>query len=410
MVLTGARQTGKTTLAKQVFGELRYLNLDDVELRASLREVRTSSWARTVGAAVLDEAQKEPSVFEKVKYAFDEGSLDFTVLLGSSRILLLDKVRESLAGRAFVYDLWPLMLGELAAETPADPAAFGTPLDPPLLERLLSGEPVADRLPVTDRLKQEPEVLFGDEEERRLRAFDHLARWGGMPGLLHLDDEDRRLWLRSYQQTYLERDLVDLVRLSDLAPFQKLQTLAMLRSGQILSYSELARDAQIGATTARRYLEYLDLTYQVVRLQPFLRNLTSSVIKSPKLYWTDLGLLRQGTGQWGPLDGALFETLVVAEVVKWLSSSASDVEPHFYRTRSGLEVDLLLRIGKKVLGLEIKNRETVVSKDARSLNRLAEALGEDWLGGLVVYRGRHLRPLETDESTWAMPVHRLFTP
>ena len=113
VVLTGARQTGKTTLARSRYAGIRYVDLDAVETRAALRELRTSAWASSIGPAVLDEAQKEPSVFGKVKYAFDEGSLSFTALLGSSRFLLLDRVRETLAGRAFVYDLWPLMASEL---------------------------------------------------------------------------------------------------------------------------------------------------------------------------------------------------------------------------------------------------------------------------------------------------------
>lgn len=397
VVLTGARQTGKTTLARHVYGDLRYLNLDDLELRRSLREVRTQAWARTVGRAVLDEAQKEPSVFDKVKYAFDAREIDFGVLLGSSRILLLKKVRESLAGRASLFDLWPLTLSELTAE--------GDELEEPLFQRLVDSSG-----PVGSVLDAEPEILLGDAEERRRRALDHLVAWGGMPALIHLDkEEDRRLWLRSYQQTYLERDLVDLVRLEDLHPFQKLQTLAMLRSGQILSYAKLARDAQIGTSTARRYLEYLDLTYQIVRLQPYYRNLTSQVIKSPKLYWTDLGLLRQGTGQWGPLDGALFETLVVAEIVKWLSTIASDTRPFYYRTRGGLEIDLLLQTPAGVIGLEIKNREEVSGQDTTPMQQVGEALGEEWRGGIVVHRGGHVRPLDPEGRYWGVPVHRLFS-
>ena len=113
VVLTGARQTGKTTLARQVYADLRYLNLDAIEEREALRGLRSASWGRAVGAAVIDEAQKEPGVFDKVKLAYDERQVAFSVLLGSSRVLLLDRVRESLAGRAFVYDLWPLMASEL---------------------------------------------------------------------------------------------------------------------------------------------------------------------------------------------------------------------------------------------------------------------------------------------------------
>ena len=105
VVVTGARQTGKTTLAKRVFGDLAYINLDAPENRDRLRELPSAGWGEVVGNAIIDEAQKEPSVFEKVKYAFDEGGITFTVLTGSSQILLLRKIRKSLAGRAFFYEL-----------------------------------------------------------------------------------------------------------------------------------------------------------------------------------------------------------------------------------------------------------------------------------------------------------------
>lgn len=397
VVLTGARQTGKTTLARALFPSLRYVNLDSLEERELLRVVRTASWAESVGPAVLDEAQKEPTVFDKVKWAFDEGQIDFTVLLGSSRILLMERVKETLAGRAYLYDLWPLMASELMFDA-------GQPVAEPLLHRLVNS---AGRL--DDALGSEAQILLGPEEERRRQAVDHLAQWGGMPGLLPLEDEDRREWLRSYQQTFLERDLADLVRLSDLHPFRTMQQLCMLRTGQLLSYADLARDAGLSAATARRYLEYLRISYQTVLLQPYRRNLTSVLVKAPKLYWIDLGLLRQGTRQWGPLTGAMFETLAVGEIHKWLSSMAPDTQMSFYRTRSGMEVDLLLDTPAGVIGLEFKGRDSIGLSDGTSMRALARALGDEWRGGLIVHTGHDLSLMSHDTSIWAMPLHRLVS-
>lgn len=396
VVLTGARQTGKTTLARAKYPDIHYINLDAIEDREALRNVHTAAWARTVGNAVIDEAQKEPSVFEKIKWAFDEGEVEFTALLGSSRILLLDKVRETLAGRSFLYDLWPLMASELRHEAGETPA-------PPLLQRILT-----DSRPLNDVLLDEPPLLLGADEANHRDALAHLLRWGGMPGLLPLGDDDRRIWLRSYQQTFLERDLADLVRLGDLHPFRTLQRLCMLRSGQLLSYSELARDAGLATTTARRYLEYLSISYQTILLRPFGRNLTSRQVKSPKLYWIDLGLLREGTQQWGEPTGAMFETLVVGEVYKLVSTMALDSNLLFYRTRSGMEVDLLIETPCGVMAIEIKNRTTVSPSDTRSMRSLKESLGAEWLGGLVVYRGAEITPVSRDEAIWSVPAHRLI--
>ena len=394
VVLTGARQTGKTTLARHLYRDLRYLNLDAIEEREAVRALRSGSWGRAVGAAVIDEAQKEPGVFDKVKLAYDEGQLLFSVLLGSSRILLLERVRESLAGRAFVYDLWPLTASEVRC-------AVGDIPPRPLFDRLITGPEAFSEV-----LSEEPPRLLGDDATSRVEAIDHLRAWGGMPELLSLDDDDRREWLRSYQQTWLERDLADLTRVSDLLPFRSLQRLAMLRTGQLLNYAKLGRDAAVSAATARRYLEYLRLSYQVVLLQPYARNLTSSTVKSPKLYWMDLGLLRQGTGFWGEITGPLFETLVVSEARKWIDTLGRDSMLWFYRTRSGREVDLLVTTAAGVIGVEVKNRLRVGRGDCSSLRVLGEALGNDWIGGLVVHRGEDL--VELEPGLWAVPVQRLF--
>jgi len=285
VVITGARQTGKTTLVKARYTDLAYLNLDAIEDREALSRVRSAAWGRTVGNAIIDETQKEPVVFEKVKYAYDDEQISFCVLLGSSRFLLLNNIRETLAGRAFVYHLWPLMPTEIVNSTEQEVA-------PPIIDRLIDNPQGLDPI-----LQNEAPVLLADQEESALSAIEHIGTWGGMPELLRLDDADRRQWLRSYQVTFLERDLSDLARLNDLRPFRMLQRIAMLRSGKLLSYADLGRDAQISANTARRYLEYLQISFQVLMLRPFMRNLTSSLVKAPKIYWLDIGLLRQGTGQ-----------------------------------------------------------------------------------------------------------------
>ena len=182
----------------------------------------------------------------------------------------------------------------------------------------------------------------------------------------------------------------------------------MLRSGQLLSYSELARDAGVSPATARRYLEYLNLSYQVVLLRPYSRNLTSTVVKSPKLYWMDLGLSREVTASRGDLTGAEFETLVVAECHKWIHTMAPDVKMYFYRTRSRMEVDLLLETPGGVLTVEVKNRGRAYPEDARALAELRGPLGSSWLGGLVVHRGTRLHPLREADGIWAVPAHQLF--
>ncbi len=392
VVITGARQTGKTTLARAMFPDLHYLNLDAPENREYVRALRSMAWGKSLGAAILDEAQKEPTVFDKVKFSYDDGALSFTVLLGSSQILLLKRIRETLAGRAFFYELYPLMLIELVNSSQQTL---------PLLARLLSASDAA-------LLHDLPALLMPTKEETILSSVDYMLQWGGMPALLPLNETDRRQWLRDYGHTYLERDLGDLARLDDLGPFREFQRLAALRSGQILSYSELARDTGVAIATSRRYLEYLKLSYQTFVLPPYRKNLTSAVIKTPKLYWTDIGIMRQLQGYRGAATGALFETFVVGEIYKWVRTAGENVQLYFYRTRSGLEVDLLMQTSKGIWGIEVKSSQEIASKDYRSLREVAKALGSEWLGGLVVTRSKALELLDAETKIWNMPVQRLL--
>ncbi len=395
VILTGARQTGKTTLLKQVYPGLRYINLDAVENREWVRQQSTLSWGDEVCSAVIDEAQKEPSVFEKVKYAFDDGALRFSALSGSAQVLLLGRVRETLAGRAFVFELWPLMFCEVES------ACRNTPPAPPLCAALAA---CADVDAVLDPL---PAVPSPERSRTLADAQRHLLTWGGMPELLRLDDADRIEWLRSYETTYLERDLGDLARLADLAPFHTFQRLAALRSGRMLSYAELAKDAGLSPETARRYLEYLRISYQAFTLPPYHTNLTSQVVKTPKCYWADMGLLRHLSRQRTSLTGELFETYVVSELVKWFQTAGTPVRLFYYRTRSGLEADLLLETDQGLIGAEIKARTRVSASDAGPLRRLAEAASERWLGGLVITDGTRLERLE-GKRLWAVGATRLL--
>lgn len=392
VMLTGARQVGKTTLAKAFYPHLRYVNFDAPENREAVRSIRSADWARDIGPALLDEAQKAPVVFDKVKFAYDAGELSFCMLLGSSQILLLKRIRETLAGRVSIYELWPLMMSELLRDQDDSP---------PLVDALFSK---ASCDAIFGGLSR---TLLAEEDAPLQRAETHLLQWGGMPALLHLPVDERRKWLKDYGYTYLERDVADLARIDDLMPFRKFQRLAALRSGGLLNYSELARDTGISADTAKRYLEYLRISYQNILLPPYHANLTSSMVKSPKIYWLDIGLMRQLSGIHETVTGEIYETMVVGEMIKWMKTAGKDAELYFYRTRSGREVDLLLETAAGIVGIEIKSRKAVVLKDTTALRQIAAALGPRWRGGLVVYAGDVLERIE-DPGIWSVPGRRLF--
>ena len=394
-VLTGARQTGKTTLVRNFYPDLAYINLDAPENREIIRGVSSTLWSESVGNALIDEAQKLPEIFEKVKFAFDEGDIDFSLLTGSSQILLLKKIRESLAGRAFFYELWPLLQSEIKTPFNSEHVCL------PLIYHLLGNESLETVL------KSCPPVLLEKEDAYLRQTEEYSLNWGGMPALLELEDFERRQWLKNYSYTYLQRDLGDIARLDDLAPFHKFQKLSALRSAMFLNYSELARDAGLSVDTARRYFEYLKLSYQAHYLQPYYQNLTSTVIKTPKMYWIDVGILRQLTGFWEGISGELYETMVISEIFKLIRTFQIEAELYFYRTRSGRELDLLIETPAGITGVEIKSRDKVYAKDFRTMQDVALKLGNRWRGGLVVYRGREVRKA-ADPGIWIVPSRRLF--
>jgi len=394
VVITGARQTGKTTLVRDCYADLEYINLDAPENRYVLQQVSSAAWPESVGNAVIDEAQKLPEIFEKVKYVFDEKKITFTCLTGSSQILLLKKIRESLAGRAFFYELWPLMQSEVNY-SPND-----QPKQKPIISRILSDEPLENIL------ADIPQVVLEKHDLRLREAESHILQWGGMPALLPLTDTERWTWLKNYGYTYLERDLGDLAKLDDLSPFHTFQRLSALRSSNLLNFSELARDAGIGVDTSKRYFEYLKLSYQTFFLQPYYRNITSQVIKTPKLFWLDIGILRQLTGNKTGISGEIYETMVISEIYKVLKTFQFDAGLYFYRTRSGMELDGLLETSSGIVGIEIKAREKIYAKDLKVMKKIASNLGNSWKGGLVVYLGREIQKL--DQNIWCIPSRRLF--
>lgn len=395
VLLTGARQTGKTTLIKKKYSDLPYYNLDAFEYREQLSSISTFNWGKEVGEAVFDEIQKEAQLLNKIKYSFDERTINFSVLLGSAQILLLSKIKETLAGRIMIYELFPFLLSELVAGD--------NPLIKPLLSQIIKTQNI------DDLLNKMSSVVLGSEWDEILKKEDYLIQWGGMPSLVHIDnDELKQRWLKSYSIAYLERDLSDLANLQDLKPFRKFQQIAALRTANLLSFSSIAADAGISAETARRYVEYLRISYQVFLLSPYGTNLTSSVIKTPKIYWIDNGLFREISGKgFNTSDGVDFENYVASELMKYLRTMGSNARLTFYRTRSGMEIDFILETDNGIVAFEVKNRDQVTPMDFSAMRKVGEAAKEKWLGGLVIYRGNKI--IQWEEKLWAVPSCRLFS-
>jgi hypothetical protein len=402
-VLTGARQTGKTTLVRDLLPEeggtpSTYLSLDDPDerLRLAADPVRRLDLGSRL--VILDEVQKQPALLDSVKLLADRKQEHRFLLLGSSQILLLRQVRETLAGRATLLDLWPLALVERVEAETVPPSGLDL-----IWQRGVSG------------LEQMVRVAPSAERARFWRGqADQQLRWGGFPALEPLGEEDRPIWLRDFRRTYLERDLGDLGRVSDLDQFALAQNLIAARTAQILSYSEVARELGVAVNTVKRYLRFLEVSYQVFLLQALHATVPSRLVKSPKLYWTDPGLARLLSERTGHNDGHIFETFVLDELLRWLSWQEDPPQIHFYRTHAGREVDFILHSLRRVVAMEAKASAKAHHIDARPLRDLLSEVRLPGLSndaqrtGIVVTRGREVEAL--DSHVWAVPDWRLFGP
>jgi predicted AAA+ superfamily ATPase len=402
-VLTGARQTGKTTLVMDLLpktGELLpiYYSLDDPDerLRLAADPVRRLDHGHQL--VILDEVQKQPGLLDAVKLLVDRDKLRRFLLLGSAQILLLQQVRETLAGRATLLSLWPLALVERVEGMTVQQSGMDAIWH--------QGEAFLQRM--------DKEIFSADTARLWRGKADQHLHWGGYPGIEPLEEPDRLTWLRDFRTTYLERDLADLGRVADLDQFALAQNLLAARTGQILSYSEVSRELGVAVNTVKRYVRFLEISYQTLLLRPLQPTVSARLVKSPKLYWTDPGPARLLSERMSLDDGPIFETFVLDELIRWSSWQPDPPNFHFYRTHAGREVDFVIRSSQRLVGIEVKVGRRVHAGDARPLVELLETTRIPSLSrdaeklGLVVYRGREVKQLLP--HIWAVPDWQLFGP
>lgn len=382
VVLTGARQVGKSTLLlnAEPFRNWRFLSFDDFATLRQARENAESLWVGTT-QIVLDEVQKAPELLPVIKQVVDRHPKRYQfVLSGSANLLLMRQVSESLAGRAVYFVLDPMTLGEAHQIQPPD-----------IVAQALSGT-----LPEDSVLPSPP-----------LDPAINLLR-GLMPSLLTLDSPQSWVrWWDGYVATYLERDLRQVSQIESLLDFRRLMELAALRSGQLLNQSDLARDAQLSQPTVHRYLNVLETTHMFERLPAFTASRTTRLLKSPKAFWNDAGLAIFLSGYFEENDlrqarefGSYFETLIFHHLRVLTRLMTPPGRLYFWRTRSGLEVDFVVEHGRRLLGIKVKRTPQPNYGDTAGL-RAFLADHPKASGGLLLHGGRDIRRL--DKNIVAMP-------
>ena len=372
LVFTGARQVGKTTLVKQLLPDYTYLSIEDPIKRKSYLNMTAQQWEALYPKAILDEVQKEPQLIESIKATYDTYDNVRYVLLGSSQLLLLEKVKESLAGRCLIYELYPLTIPEIETNSWEDD------IHPSIWQRLLTN--------TTEHIALLPSFLLDERMSQKAAAWQHYVQYGGYPALVadEMNMEDRYVWLTNYVHTYLERDVRDLASFRDLDPFIKLQRATAIYTGCVLNASNLARDLGVTSKTVQRYLEYLRLGYQVLLLPAWERNSAKRLVKAPKIHFMDNGVLQAVLQKRGGTTGAEFESLVVSEIYKQAKNIFANVSFYHLRTQDGKEVDLLVETQDGYFAFEIKMAEHVTIADARHLMSIDSILDKPLLQGFVL--------------------------
>ncbi len=390
VLVTGARQTGKTTLVRDLLQgpTRRYLTLDRMEILEQARAHPDSLVQET--PLTLDKVQREPKLLLAIKRKVDENrKAGMFLVTGSANLSLMHTVSESLAGRALYLELPAFCPVEWESEAP-------------------------DVLAPLDKLFQ-ADFRSKDWPTDKGNWRSWLLR-GGFPPALNMDSpEDRDLWFSGYVQTYLERDLRDLANITDLAPFQRMMRLAAQRTGKLLNQSDLARDMDLPQPTAHRYFNLLETGYQITRIPVYATNPVNSLVKAKKLFWNDCGLAawlaqigsergvteRFDNGHW--LEQAVFQTLQT-----WKSLDPIKRHIYYWRNRQGREVDFVLEQQGKLVALEIKSANTVGPRDMEGLTAFREALGKKktLVRSVVLYGGQEARGL--GDECWALPWGWMF--
>lgn len=373
VILTGPRQSGKTTILRHLFGrQYEYLSLEPPDVRAAALADPRGFLELYPQPMIFDEVQYAPELLFYIKEQVDANRSTYGqyILTGSQNLLLSQQVNETLAGRAAILKLLPLSSREIA----------GSPLAPFPWERMVR-----------------------EVSPLNLRAFWRQMVRGGYPELTEHPKKDPFLWHSSYIHTYLERDVRTLRQIGDLTQFQLFVRALAARSAQLFQLSEVAKEIGVAVNTIKAWVGILEASYQIFILRPYFTNIQKRLVKTPKIYFTDVGTLCYLTGlkdpehaAAGPLAGALMETAVFSEILKRSLSRGYDPNLYFWRTSSGSEVDLILEQGGKLIPIEIKSTSTPKPAMARGIVEFQRDLGDKVGNGFVVHLGKEKLPLASN--------------
>ncbi len=391
VLVHGARQTGKSTLAQDITAELHpagYLTFDDVTTMAAARRDPLGFIAAHRGPIVLDEVQRVPEIFVAIKTLVDrDRSPGRFLLTGSANALVLPQLSESLAGRMEILTLWPFSQGEIA----------------------MSREGFVDAL-FAENLPTE----FAMSSSTRNDLIERVLR-GGYPEVIRRESSARRAaWFDSYVTTVIHRELRDLANIEYLTELPRLLRLLAARASGQLNYTEVSRAVGLPQTTVKRYLSLLEAIYLFLPLPAWTANLGKRLIKRPKILLNDSGLIahligldKQGVENDPTTFGWALECFVAMELRKQISWSAVRPSMYHFRTHKNVEVDVILESpAGDLVGIEVKLSSRVQDQDVRGLELLRDLTGDRFRRGVVLYGGKE--SVSLGRRLHALPIDALW--
>jgi predicted AAA+ superfamily ATPase len=387
-LLIGPRQSGKTTLIREIGEELgmHYLTFDTLKQLAAAQEDPEGFIRALSKPVIIDEVQRVPEIALPIKLAVDEkrvaGSFGLT---GSANPLIAPKLNDSLAGRMFILHMWPLSMSEIQKKKS------------PFLECIFDST-----------------VVFSEGTHWNRQNMIEVFAAGGYPDALALDSVMRDRWYDNLLTTILERDVQDIANIARPRDIAKLLNVLAARCSNLLNMSELSRICSIPYTTLNHYMVLLESLFLIIRQPAWHLNRTKRLIKMPKLYFGDTGLLinqlrigREPLLENGRLLGSILENFVFLELKKLSTWSFHPIDLYHYRTQTGVEVDIVLenRAGQ-IVGIEVKASETISSEDWKGLDLLGEEMGDKMVRGIILYSGKEVVALRKNRI--AIPLSTLW--
>jgi predicted AAA+ superfamily ATPase len=372
IVISGARQVGKSTMLLNEFSDFSYFTLDDFDTIDMIKTDPLHIFNQYENI-IIDESQKLPEIFDTIKFIVDRDKRKRIILSGSSNILLMKNITESLSGRALYFELMPFTFGEFNGRI--DPVNFTN-----LLEKKIDNSLTTKDI-----------------------SINKLMLKGFMPPNILEEDDYKNviLWLDGYIKTYLERDLRQLSQIDSIIDFRKLMQMLALRTGNILKQADISKDTGISTATTHRYIKLLEISNIIERIPAYFSNRGKRLVKSPKIFFIDtaLAIFLSGYFDEDTLSnsreiGGFFETMIFIHLKSLCSMLTPHARLYYWRTVSGREVDFIIEYGKKLLALEVKLSSNVLTRDIKNILSFIDDYTETTLG-IILYTGNEIKWLHS---------------